>query len=308
MGDFSFGAALNSGFRLIARNPLALLWWSAVFLVVVGLPVMLFVVYVLPSLIAAIQETVRNAGPPDPFRMMELQSRMLGWQPGIWLLQIVTQTLLMGAVFRGVLEPENSRWGYLRLSRQELWLGLTYLVISVMALIMAFLLFLPLGVGIGMAAAAAEHGGGASPVAMVVICVSLLAGMGVMLWVLLRLSLALPMSFAQARFMIYESWDLTRGQAWRMFLVYLVLAFGLLVFELIIVGTLGVSLASRVRHTAPLTAFLQDARADMLQPWIPTILGFLVAVSVIGTAIRAIFIAPLAEIYRELTATTEPKA
>jgi hypothetical protein len=307
MGDFSYGAALSSGFRLIARKPLALLWWSAAFLVLIGLPVMLFVVYVLPSIIAAIQETVRTAGPPDPFRMMELQSRMIGWQPGIWLLQIVTQTLLMGAVFRGVLEPENSRWGYLRLSRQELWLGLTYLVISIMALIMAFLLFLPLGVGIGMAAAAAEHGGGVSPVAMVAICVSLLAGLGVMLWVLLRLSLALPMSFAQARFMIYESWDLTRGKALRMFLVYLVLALGLLAFELVVVGTLGVSLASRVRHVERLTAFLQDARTDMLQRWIPTILGFLVAVSVVGTAIRAIFIAPLAEIYRELTATAERK-
>ena len=35
----------------------------------------------------------------------------------------------------------------------------------------------------------------------------------------LRLSLALPMSFAQRRFRLYESWDLTRGQAGKMFLV-----------------------------------------------------------------------------------------
>lgn len=308
MGEFSFGEALSAGFRLIGRKPLALLFWAAAYLLLLALPAVLVLVYFLPTVTAAVQDAAQHVGPPDPARMMALRSRMFGWQPTIWLLQVAAQTILMGAVFRGVLEPDNSRWGYLRVGRQELWLGLTYLVIAVMSIIMAVVLFLPLAIGAGLVAAAAEHGARTSPTGVALLCLAAFAAMGVMIWVLLRLSLALPMSFAQARFMLYESWDLTRGQAFKMFLVFLVLVLGLVLLELIVVATVGVSLIPRLKHAAPMAALLQDAKIDIIRRWGPTILGVLVVVSVVATAIRAIFVAPLAEIYRQLTASAPPAA
>jgi hypothetical protein len=304
MEGFSFGQAIGAGFRVMGRNPVAVLMWAAVYLVFLLLPALALLRYVLPDMISAMQQAAEHAAEhtrPDPAAMMALRSRGYGLQPALWVLSVVVNTVVIGAIFRSVLEPEKGRFGYLRLGGQELWLGLTYLVITVMTVIMVFILVFPVAIAAGIGAAMAQHGTG-TPLVGLVVTLLALGGFGVILWVLLRLSLALPMSFAQGRFLLYESWDLTRGHALKMFGVYLVLVLGLAVLELIFVFTVGASVF-QARHADPQFAshFAGRIAQFVATSW-PTIAGFAVLISIIGMAVRTVTVAPLAEIYRELTA------
>ena len=301
MDDFSFGGAIGAGFRVIGRNPLAVLIWAAAYLLLVGLPTAAFMANIIPAMAAAAQQASTHVGRPDPAQFMAWRAGVFGWQPGLWLLSVVTTTLLMGAMFRAVLQPEAGHWGYLRLGRQELWLGLTYLVLLVMAFILMFVLFIPMAISIGVIAAIGQHGGSqAGGVTLLVIAG--IVGFGAILWVLLRLSLALPMSFAKGRFLLYESWDLTRGHALKMFGVYLALAIGLWLFEVACVVAFAAVFWGQVQDAASWRAMQPSAAIDMFRRYLPTIIGAGVVGSVVLMAIHTIFMAPLAEIYRELTA------
>jgi hypothetical protein len=308
MDDFSFGEAIGAGFRVIGRNPLAVLIWAAAYLLLVGLPALAFVAHVIPVALAAAQDAKAHMGHPDPAQVMAWQAGIMGWQPAIWLLSVVATTLLMGAMFRAVLQPEARGWGYLRLGRQELWLGLTYLVLLVMGFILMFVLFLPMAIASGVMAAIGQHGG--STIGGVILLVLAgLAGTGAIVWVLLRLSLALPMSFAQGRFLLYESWDLTRGQTLKMFGVYVVLAIGLWVFEAVCAVAFFAVFWGHLQDGAASWSGMQPTAAlDMFHRDLPAIIGAGVVASVVLMAIHAIFVAPLAEIYRELTAAEPANA
>jgi hypothetical protein len=301
MDDFSFGNAIGAGFRVIGRNPLAVVIWAAAYLLLVVLPALAFLANVIPTVLAATQAAAAHVGRPDPAQFMAWRAGVFGWQPGIWLLSVVATALLMGAMFRAVLQPEAGGWGYLRFGRQELWLGLTYLVLMVMAFILMFALLIPMAIAIGVIAAISQHGESTTG-GVVLLVIAGLVGFGAILWVLLRLSLALPMSFAQGRFLLYESWDLTRGHALKMFGVYLALVAGLWLFEILCAAALAAVFWGHVQDAAGWSAVQPSAAIDMFRRYLPTIVGAGVVGSVVLVAVHAIFVAPLAEIYRELTA------
>ena len=74
MDGFSFGQAFGAGFRVIGRNPLAVLAWAAVYLLFLILPALLMVSYALPAIIAATAEMAANPGPPNPAQLGQSQS------------------------------------------------------------------------------------------------------------------------------------------------------------------------------------------------------------------------------------------
>jgi len=309
MERFSFGEAIGAGFRVIARYPLAVPIWAAVYVLFVAVPTIAVLAHVLPAAIASLQDAALNGhGRPDPAQIMALRARTFGWQPALWLLQVAVHTVVMAAVFRAVLEPQNSRWAFLRLGRQELWLGLTYLVLMVMTAIMIVMLFIPIAIASAIIAGVAQHGGPPPTGAAMLLTVIGLAGVGVIVWVLLRLSLALPMSFAQARFMLYESWDLTHGQAFRMFLVYLVLGLGVVLFELAVAAVAGMTFLPALRHAAWAGGVGFEGLMSVIHQELPVLAGVVVVVAILAMAFHAILIAPLAEIYREVTAKAPPAA
>jgi hypothetical protein len=304
MGSFSFGRAIGAGFGVIGRNPLAVAVWALVYLVFVIGPTFAVLRYVLPDALAMAQQAAQQAAQhpgvharPDPVAIMALRSRTSGLQPALWVLSMIVNAIVIGAIFRAVLEPENRRFAYLRLSRQELWLGLTYLVLVVMMAIMVLVLILPIGIAAGVSAALGLKAGSGLVAGLVS-----LVGIGLVVWVALRLSLALPMSFAQGRFLLYESWDLTRGQTGKMFGVYAVLILGLLALELAILIPLGMTVVRPMQHDPAFRENIAQWVSHFLRTAWPLIAGFAVVASVLGMAVRAITVAPLAEVYRELTA------
>jgi hypothetical protein len=309
MQSFSFGEAIASGFRVIARHPLAVPLWALVYLLLVAVPAVAILIHLLPNAIAQVQDAVQHAaadGRPDPARMMALRSQTFGWQPALWLLQVFAHTLVMAAVFRAVLEPQKASWGFLRLGAQELWLGLTYLVLMVMTFIMVMMLLFPMAIASAIVAGVAHHGGNPPVGAALLLTLIGLAGVGAIVWILLRLSMALPMSFAQSRFMLYESWDLTRGQALKLFLVYLVLGLGVLLFEILVVAAAGLTLAPELRSAAwTPTAGLEEIM-NVIHRQTAALVSFGVVIALFAMGIHALLIAPLAEVYRELTGGPRP--
>ena len=93
MAGFSASDAIGSGFRIIARHPLALLAWAGAYLVLGVLPQLLIVGTVMPDLFGFYRDALRNAPEAgehvDMGRMMALQGRMMMLQPLMLISQLI---------------------------------------------------------------------------------------------------------------------------------------------------------------------------------------------------------------------------
>jgi hypothetical protein len=117
MGDFSADRAIGAGFKLIGRAPLAFLAWVVTYLVVGVLPQAGFVAAILPEWSRMTQEIASSAGanvPMSPAEMFRAQTGMMQLQPLVWITSLVAHTVILSAIYRAVLEPEDSRFCYLR--------------------------------------------------------------------------------------------------------------------------------------------------------------------------------------------------
>jgi len=305
MASISYARAVGAGFRVIGRKPWVVLAWGGAYLVLAALPLVLIMSGVLPDLISTYRDTAHNLAhgiAPDAGKILALRSKMAGLQPLILVVQLVSHAILMGAIFRAVLEPEASKWGYLRIGRQELMLGLTMLVYILVATVLALTLLVPLGIAGAVGLTSAMHGNAPGPMALPLLRLIELLGLCAILWAMLRLSLALPMSFAQRRFVLYESWSLTRGHAFKLFLVALTLAVLLTVCDVAATIGLRALLIQKLANAPSWRAALHGSPTEVAQRLTPIMGGIAVIGSLLGMAIYAIVIAPWAEIYRELTA------
>jgi hypothetical protein len=298
MGDFSGTGAIGAGFRLIGREPQAFLVWIVSFLLLGVLPQVGFLAAILPQWSRMMQE-IAASGPAHArltsLDMFRAQAGMMQLQPLVWLMSLFSRTLVLSAIYRAVLEPEDRGFFYLRLGMRELWLGLTMLVLIVVAILLTIVAMVPTMILVGFIAALAHEAPG---VQLVILPVTFLA-LGVIVWVLLRLSMATPMSFAQRGFRLYESWDLTRGQAGKMFFVALAFVLMAIGFE-VVVGCLGLVALGGFAGVEHLSGWVLQPKFDLarVMPWV---VGAGVAASIVATAIITLFGAGWAEIYRELT-------
>ncbi len=314
MADFSMGYALGSGFSLIRTRPGAILAWGLTYLLigmVLPLGMALWVMGPeIPRLVASFSQLqASTAGPPPEF--MVFQSKMMLVQPVTMLAPLIAQTILAAAVFRAVLEPGARSMASLRLGRRELWLGLTLLVAGILtavALVAMELIGIIVGVILGLVFEAAHVD---VAVRIVVFVMLGLALFGTFLAVAVRFSLALPMSFAEGQFRLFESWELTRGHAGKLFglavlvaLISIVLA---ILFESLLIGAL--LLAAMGPHLDP-AAFEAIAHHPELL-WRPPVLAVgAVAGVVFALAMGAVFainLAPWAVAYRELAPGARPE-
>lgn len=297
MAEISIGEAAGAGLRLIRREPKAVLGWALLYLAFGAAMMALF-----GGVFAQFAAALAQDAEPDPTKLVGLNAQVMTLQPLMTLGSIVLQTVLMAAVFRAVLQPEERRWAYLRLSGQELWLGLVYLVLSFGLAILAMMLFVPvvgLTVFVGYLLRDALGPWGMALIGGPV----LLAFMGGLIWLMLRLCLAYPMSFADRNFRLFESWPLTRGHAGRLFLVFL----------LAVLIALAVQLVAFLIGAAAILASIGPNWRAMLagDPFVllraagPLIALFVVVNSIASALAAAIVTAPLADAYRQLTSPAD---
>ena len=302
MTTFSFGGAVGAGFGVIARNPLAFLAWCAVYLVVALGPLALMAATIWPqfgALAALAEAEVDPDSPAATQQMMSLMGQVNALSLLQWATSLASSTLIVGAVFRAVLEPQSRRWFFLRLSRQEFWLALCLVVVAVVAGLLAALSMFPIMITSLVLVAAGPTqtltpGVGLGLGAMVLIA------LGAMLWLFVRFSLGLPMSFAGSYFRLFESWTLTRGHAAKMVLVGVAVS---LLATLVQIAVFVGFIFAAVAILQPTAEFdVTTLTFAQVAPILALAAVLMALVSVFGTVLYS---APLAQIYRQLAPAPE---
>ncbi len=308
MARFSVTSAATSGFGVIGREPLAVLAWGVLILVVLILPSAGLGWALIPDVVSFFKSAAASSSSPDMdsammTRMMQMQSKMMLFNLVYWLGGTLVKAVIAAAVFRVVLEPSEKGFAFLRLGAQELWLSLVFLVMGVLAYIVSVAGVLLVAI---FAALAYVIGAMSSPEVGVASCVlvAVVAGLaagGALIWAMLRLSMAGPMTFSERKFLLFESWTLTRGQAWPLLGMTLLLGLILIALEIVVYGVFGVGFLAFASKLIPMMEGLADKPPEA---WVAVLWPFIAGVAVVGSFLAApamaLVFAPWAAAYREL--------
>ena len=311
MADFSTSDAIGAGFGLIARRPLSVLAWGLIYFILAGLPALAMFAWVGPDYFNFIREAMQGALHPGDAQALQAamaptQMKLSLIQPLLFVGSLLARAILAAAVLRAVLEPGAKSFASVRLGAQELWLALLFLVMMILFIILIvalaiFGLLAGFAIGAGMNAAHAQPGW----IALCVIVLGLVA-IALVIWIAVRFSMAAPMTFADREFRLFESWTLTKGKAWRLFLLGLLLALIMVALVLVIEGTI---LAAALISIGPglfdggrMMAFFQQPPDVLFRTLAPWMVGLSLVGAFLAGAFGAISIAPWAVAYRELTA------
>jgi len=294
--------AAFSGFGVIGRNPLAVLVW-ALFLGVVGVLPALALMGGVFSAIGQLIAADRTGAEPTPEMIMPMVGSIIAIVPVLMLTGLIVRMMLTGAVFRAVLFPEDRGWFYLRLGARELWLALLFVVVGIISFIVTMLL---MGLVLPVVFLAGGHD---DPLrTMILVRLMMLPVYGVLAFLFVRFCLAFPMTFAESKFRLMESWTMTRGNGWRILLVLLILIALMILVELVLVFLIAIAAVSIIGAGAmkgawseeSLTAFFAQDPSVWMQTLLPWVVGAGAIGSILGVLVMVIFTAPWAEAYRQL--------
>jgi len=292
---FSATDAAFEGFRLTKEKPLTVLvGWTLAY--VLFFAVICGVIYVTfgPAFLDKLN-AIESAEPSTPQEAFELMAPLLGALGLLFPIGLISGAMLYAAVFRAVLRPQDGGLFYFKLGGDELRILAVNVVLAILFMTGIVVGAVVLGVASGAAGAANQGVGGLIGV------VGGLALVCAIIFVAVRLSLALPMTFAEKRIRIFESWSLTKGRFW-----------GLLgMFVLAVVFAIIVSILGSVIASAVLAAMgggmgaLTMASAPDLQalsnPQLLTAFAVYILITLVFSALQlAIMYAPAAAAYRAL--------
>jgi hypothetical protein len=310
MARFSATGAATSGFGLIGREPLAVLAWGLVILVVLVLPCFGLAWMVVPDFASFVRMTEAQGADPSGqaaiSQMMQLQSKMMLFNLLYWVGGTGVKAVLAAAVFRAILEPGQKGFAYLKLGAQELWLALVSLVMGVLAYMACVAAVILVAICAAIAYFVGAQSGQAAGVgACILVAVVLgLAAAAVVIWAALRLSMAGPMSFAERKFLLFESWTLTRDQAWPLLGMILLLGLIIIALELVLYAVLGVGF---VAFGLQLIPRMQTMAGQPPEAWLRLLWPYIAAFTVVGSLLSgpamALVFAPWASAYRDLKAS-----
>ncbi|MCW3846452.1 hypothetical protein OF829_04320 [Sphingomonas sp. LB-2] len=223
----SAGDLLNGGFEVIKRRPGAVLAWAAIH----GAYVLAVWMLVMPMFLRQFREMATAEPGPGQFAAMQ---GMNAFQ-GINFLTsfggyFVGAVLLCGA-FRTILRPDEPGFASLRLGWDEMR---TFGIMAVLAFAAPFVIVLfgltvmLLGLLIGFALQSV-------PVLQyLLIAVLVIASIGAIVYVWVRISLIFPLTFLRQKLVIDEAWKISGGRFWKLFLPYVVVFAIVMVLSLIL--------------------------------------------------------------------------
>lgn len=227
MQAFSIEKALTSGFGLLRREWKAALAWGALYIAaIIAIELMMFG----PAFISMFAPGGKSLEGAETVLQRSLTHG--GW-PLIalgYLLIIAVAVVLYGAIARAQLRPEERGRFYIRFSKQELWMGLSMVVLGIVAILFIGVIAVAFMFAIRMLT-----GSDADSNVLLSVALGIPAAIGG-LYVMMRFSLSWLMAWDESRFVLFESWRLTKGQGWRLVLLYLALIF------MITIASLGVVL------------------------------------------------------------------
>lgn len=294
--------AAFEGFRLVRRNPLALVAWTLLYAVLT-----LTALFSLSGMVDQLEawsgraEALDSVATPSLDQVWALMGEF-GWilAQVAWLLPVslVVGAMLGAAVARGVLTPSKDRIGYLRLGMDEVRVLTVTLVLSVLMCLAAVVAF----VAVGVLIAAARAAGGDGP-AIIAGLVGVLAATWFFIWLSVRLSLAVPITVAERRFAFFDSFSLTKGRFWPLLgMAILAVVMVMLVQLLSSIVSLPLGIASGLETWSFSSG--QDPAAvraalDVTNPWV---IAHALVEAIVSALTVGVLYAPFAAAYRDIAA------
>jgi hypothetical protein len=213
MPRFSIAEAAFAGLGLFGRHPLAALVWAGLGVLFLAILLLLFG----PALASTVTTFVSlshaggtHAGGAAPAAaIFGLIGEAFGFVAILAVGSVVLGAVVTCAVYRAVINPEDSSLLYLRFGPSELWLIAVNFVLGLLISLAQTVLSIPLGL-----IALFNLGGRADPAMFLIVGLGRLAIYGVVIFLYLRFSMAGPMTYRDRRFRLFESWALTRGHGW----------------------------------------------------------------------------------------------
>ena len=295
MASFSATDAAFEGFRLTKEQPKTLLIWAA-FNLVISVISLVLLIGVGGSSLQAMMEMEQAGAEADPAQAMEML-RSLGVVYAMILpVALITQSMLGAAVYRAILRPSDGGVGYLKLGGDELRLvalSLVYFLLMVVGMVAITVLA---SIVVGLAGAVVGAGGAALLGVAVFLFVS-----GLMIFAVVRLSLAGVITFAQRRIAVFDSWSLTRGQFWNMTGAYvLTLAAVVVVMLLSVIIFAAVAAILSGGDLAAVGAMFSPDMSSLAAYMTPMMIAYTVFGALLNAVYYAAIFSPHAVIYRAL--------
>jgi hypothetical protein len=298
---FSATDAAFEGFRLVRRNPLALVAWTLLY-AVLTLATLFSMSGVVDQLEAwsAQAEALESVARPTLEQILAVMSGF-GWilAQVAWLLPVslIVGAMLSAAVARGVLMPSSDRRGYLRLGMDEVRVLAVTFVLGVVMCLVAVASFL--AVGILIVAVKTAAGDGPAAIAAVV---GFLGVTCLFVWLAVRLSLAVPITVAERRFAFFDSFNLTKGRFWPLLgMAVLAVVMVLLVQLLSSIVSMPLGILSGLETWS----FNSDqdpeavrAALDVSNPWV---IAHALVEAIVSALTVGILYAPFAAAWRDIT-------
>jgi len=303
VADVSVSAAAGAGFKLIGSKPVSVFIWGLLMVLLAIGPFVLLFGPLIPQYMDFMRDRFTHpATPPQLATIMPFYTRMNAASSVMRLGGLLTAAVINAAVFRAVIEPRNRGFAYLQFGMREIWL----IVLSIAEVLLWIGMIILAGLAVAAITGVTGHFAGQSW-AVLACVVSCLVAAFTLIVVGLRLSMAGPMTFADGEFRLFQSWRLTRGHAWQIFLVALLLfvillGVGLVVMtvEWLTVLPLFMSYVADPHAADGLRAMLSQSPEVWLKTAWPWVVAGLIGLAICAGVGRAIVAAPWAAVYRML--------
>lgn len=289
---FSASDAAFEGFRLARRKPMTLLIWALLYLLFTVAIFALAGGSIVGLMNAANElEGVVNPTPDDMAPFMTAYFGLLAW---LGPLALAFSAVMYTAVNRAVLRPQEKGFGHVRLGMDEVRVGVVMVVLTILGAILGFLVAVTAALVVGLAQAALGDAGG-------LVAVLAFIGMVVLfVWLCLRFSLALSITFAERRFAIFDSWKVTKGRTLGLLGMALI-AFVMVIVVQILATLVALPLVLAVGGFGQLAQIDSMGLDQILATMGPVVAVYLVLTAVVSALQLGIMYAPFAAAYRDIT-------
>jgi len=284
---FSATEAAFEGFRLVRKHPMAVVFWTALYLVSFAAFFGLFGSSL--ATLFATTETLKGTR-PTPADLEGLSQTYLSLFSLVAPVGLLVGAVLNAAVARAVVRPEDKAFGYLRLSVDELRVLAVTVVMAIVIGVGTLVLFAVVGMCAGLAGAVNAGLGW---------LVGIVLGLGAvvaLIWVTVRLSLAVPITVAERRISLFDSFALTKGHGLNL-LGMGVIAFIMSVLVGLLAGVVALPVTMMTGDLNQLAAMEGASTLDILRSAGPAIAAFVVVNSVVSALQLAVLYAPFSAAY-----------
>lgn len=289
MSGFKPAEAALEGFRITRENPRAFGAWvlATVAVNIIGI----VADGLLPASVRdGLQTISSNQTPTGP----QLLDALIAVAP-VLISGLAVQSIMAAAVYRLIFRHDDTRFGYLRLGGDELRL----MALTVIYILMIIGLVVAVTMVAGIIVALASVGGAA--IAGFVGAATGLFSLGIIIYVLVRLSLAPVATFAERRLAVFESWTLTRGYFWPLLGAYALALACIVVIGLLIVlvftfvaGAIVLALGGKLTDVSAMVKPQGDSLSSYLSIGL---IAYLLVNSIFSALYNAVIAAPGAVAY-----------